>query len=326
MHLDLAPFRFVFLSILGLWLCVVGFIPSSLPAQQIRPFHDTTAFQPAFFQHATAENLNRKRWVSGVAGGGYVLAGLYLGTVWYAQEDLSTFHFFDDSHEWKQIDKMGHTWGTYTASRWMIGLYKWSGMPKKKAIVLGSSAGFLAMSSVEVFDGFGETWGFSWSDVGANFLGAALSAGNQLLWNENRLQLKVSYFRSPYATIPAYQDVFGRNFAEWLLKDYNGHTFWLSARVHSFLPESKFKEIYPRWLNVAVGYGAQNLEGGYQDPTIDWRSREYRQWYASFDIDIANIKTRSGWLNSGLEVVAMFRVPLPSVRWDREGVVLLPFQ
>lgn len=323
-------FRLQFISSIGTSLiiiyCLSWGMTTPLWGQHIRPFPDTTTLKPAYFTPATSPNSQRKKWVSGVAGIGYVGAGLYLGTVWYAQEDLSSFHFFDDSHEWKQMDKAGHAWGTYTASRWMIGLYKWAGLPKKKAILLGTGAGFLAMSTVEVFDGFGETWGFSWPDVGANFLGAALAATNQWLWHENRLQLKVSYLKSPYAGDPRYEDVFGRNFAEWLLKDYNGHTIWLSARVHSFLPPGKFKELYPRWLNLAVGYGGENMIGGYQDPAVDWRSWEYRQWYLSFDVDFANLRTRSGWLKNGIEIVTMFRLPLPSLRWDRNGFAVLPFQ
>lgn len=251
---------------------------------------------------------------------------LYLGTAWYSQEDLSKFHFFNDMHEWKQIDKAGHMLGSYHGSRMMIGLNKWSGMDKKKAILVGSLSGFLAMSSIEVFDGFGETWGFSWPDIGANFLGASLAAGNQWLWNEDRIQLKVSYVPSPYAGNPDFAYLFGSNLAEWILKDYNGHTMWLSMRVHSFLPDGKFRDHYPRWLNLAVGYGAEGLEGGYDDPTRAWLDREYRQFYLSLDIDVSQIHTRSGFLNTLFSVVNIVRIPLPTVQFDKYGVGVRAFQ
>ncbi len=301
---------------------------TALFAQHRRPFHIQYDFEPRdhFIQNDSLLHPKRKKWVNRIALGGYGLAALYMGTIWYAEEDLGSFHFFDDAHQWKQIDKMGHALGGYHASRWMIGLYKWSGMERRRAIFQGASAGFLAMSSIEIFDAFGESWGFSWSDVGANFVGAGLAAGNQLLWNEDRIQLKVSYRRSSYAGDPEFADLFGSNLAEWVLKDYNGHTFWLSTRVHSFLPEGIFKDLYPRWLNLAVGYGANGLEGGYDDPSSDWESREYRELYLSFDIDLRNIQTKNPWLHSFFEVVSLFRIQLPALRVDRQGVSGVWFQ
>ena len=81
-----------------------------------------------------------------------------------------------------------------------------------------------------------------------------------MLWAEQRIQVKVSYHPTGYAD--ARPDLFGDKYTKYL-KDYNGHTGWLSFRVHSFLPDSKFKQKYPRWLNLAVGYGANGLLGGY---------------------------------------------------------------
>ena len=301
---------------------------SVLMAQKIRPFHIQYDYRKpnSFFQNDTTLNSKRKNWITAIAAGGYGITALYMGTAWYSQEELTRFHFFDDSHEWKQIDKGGHMLGSYSASRWMIDLYKWAGVPKKRALVIGGVSGFLAMSSIEVFDGFGETWGFSWYDVGANFVGTSLAVGNQWLWNENRIQLKVSYRKSNYAGNPDFEDLFGRNFSERLLKDYNGHTIWMSVRVHSFLPEGKFKKIYPRWLNLAVGYGAEGLEGGYDDPTRAYLDREYRQLYLSFDIDLSNIRTRSGFLRSLFSVVSVIRIPMPAIRFDKTGVALRAFE
>lgn len=287
----------------------------------VRPFHIQHDFKNhhSFFQNDTIFNPKRSKRTTLISLGGYTAMGLYMGTAWYANEDLSSFHFFDDRHEWQQMDKAGHMLGGYSGSKWMTGLYKWSGMEKNKAILYGSLYGFLAMSSIEGFDGFGESWGFSWSDIGANLLGAGLSAGNQYFWNEDRIQLKFSYRKSPYAGDPDFERLFGSNLAEWILKDYNGQTIWMSFRVHSFLPEGNFREKYPRWLNLAIGYGAEGLEGGYDDPLEGWKEREYRQLYISFDIDLAQIKTRSGFLKTLLGVVNIIRIPLPTLRIDQTG-------
>jgi hypothetical protein len=103
------------------------------------------------------------------------------------------------------------------------------------------------------------------------------------------------------------------------LKDYNGLTIWLSCRVHSFLPEGRFKEIYPQWLNVAVGYGADGMTSGFAKTA-------YRQGYFSFDVDLGNIKTRNGPLRTLLNVSAMLRLPLPAVQFDKNGVAFKPLQ
>ncbi|MEZ4829394.1 MAG: DUF2279 domain-containing protein [Bacteroidia bacterium] len=293
-----------------------------------RPFHYQHDFKnpQSFFQNSLQLNPRRKRASTFIGLGTYAVSMTYLGTAWYSQEDLGSFHFFDDMHEWKQMDKAGHILGGYHCTRLMTDLFKWSGVEKKQAVLAGSLYGFLAMSSIEVFDGFGESWGFSWPDIGANFLGASLAAGNQLLWNEDRIQLKVSYVPSVYAGDPDFEYLFGSNWTEWILKDYNGHTMWMSFRVHSFLPEGNFRNHYPRWLNLAIGYGAEGLQGGYDDPTKAYLQREYRQFYLSLDIDVSQIHTRSGFLNTLFSVVNVVRIPLPTVQFDKTGVGFRAFQ
>ncbi|MEL6670551.1 MAG: DUF2279 domain-containing protein [Bacteroidota bacterium] len=309
------------------WLCLsllcLMLFPQDLLSQSLKvPFHRQRPLRPQdhFFANDTTLNPKKKRWVNYLAGGGYALSMGYMGGIWYAQEDLSGFHFFDDVHEWKQMDKVGHVLGGYQFGRLMIDLYKWSGMSKKKAILTGGLFGFGAMTSIEILDGFGETWGFSWSDVGANALGMGLAMGNQALWNENRIQVKWSYKKSIYADRPDLERLFGTSYLENLLKDYNGQVYWLSVRVHSFLPESALKDIYPRWLNLAVGYGAEGMEGGYDDPNEAWRGREYRQYYLSLDIDLSNIETRIGWLNAVFSAINFIRIPFPALEWDKYGM------
>lgn len=278
-------------------------------------------------------NRKKQYLLHGLTGGVYLGIGAYLAGAWYSQEDLGKFHFFDDSHEWLQMDKAGHMFGGYCATKWMIDSYRWTGMSRKKAILLGGGVGMLAMSSIEVFDGFGKKWGASWSDIGANALGVSLAMGNQLLWNEYRIQRKYSYMPSIYTrsdSVAKYGNVLGTNIPEWILKDYNGQVNWLSFRVHSFLPEGNFKDHYPRWLNLAVGYGGNGMIGRYCqkgeqpgancDPQSVINAREYRQYYLALDIDVSNIKTKSKTLNSVLSMINMFRIPLPTLEMDRFGV------
>ena len=59
-------------------------------------------------------------------------------------------------------------------------------------------------------------------------------------------------------------DLYGTNFFETFIKDYNGQTTWASFNIKAFMsPEQKAKSPIPDWLNIAVGYGGDNMFGGF---------------------------------------------------------------
>ncbi|MFN8397581.1 MAG: DUF2279 domain-containing protein [Bacteroidia bacterium] len=273
----------------------------------------------SFFLQDTSVNKKRSIAVTATTLGGYGLAYAGMAYTWYRDYPLTKFHWFNDNHEWAQIDKMGHFMGGYQGGRGMIALFKWSGLPRKKAALYGGLIGGLAMVPVELLDGFAEKWGASWGDIIADMSGGALAFGNEMLWAEQRIQAKVSWHPTAYANVRP--DLFGDKYTKFM-KDYNGHTGWLSVRVHSFLPEGKFKDFYPRWLNLAVGYGANGLLGGYDNgltPAI--RDREYRQWYISPDIDLNAIKTKSGGLKFALSILSLIHLPSPTLEYNsKHGV------
>ncbi len=295
--------------------CLCGMLHGELLAQ-LR-FHDS------FWQPADTFQRPRSVLVHCSMGIGYGLSMFALGKAWYANEDLVSFHFFDDSHQWKQMDKLGHAYSTFFTSNWFSALHRWSGMDRWKAMWLGAAEGFVAVSSIELFDAYGESWGFSWSDVFANASGAGLSILNESLWQETRLMLKWNYLPSPYVYDPDFERLFGRTFPEWMLKDYNGQSYWLSLKVDPFLPEGRFKDSYPDWLNIAVGYSAFGLEGSYEDPAGSWTTREYRQYYISLDLDLSEIHTRSAFLNVLLHTLNYVRIPLPAFQINRNGLGLV---
>jgi hypothetical protein len=76
------------------------------------------------------------------------------------------------------------------------------------------------------------------------------------------------------------------------LKDYNGQTYWLSANVNSFFKSSKV----PKWINIAVGYGADGMITGRTENNPLFSSLEtkrVRQFYLSFDADLTKIRTNN---------------------------------
>lgn len=268
----------------------------------------------SFFLQDTVINKKRSIAVSATTLGGYGLAYAGIALTWYQNFPRTKFHFFNDNHEWAQIDKVGHFMGGYHGARGMIGLFKWSGLPKWKSALYGGLIGGLAMVPVELLDGFATKWGASWGDIVADVSGGGLAFANEMLWSEQRIQVKVSYHPTAYAD--ARPDLFGDKYTK-VMKDYNGHTGWLSFRVSSFLPDGKFKDKYPKWLSFAFGYGANGLLGGYDGgltPAI--KAREYRQYYFSPDIDLSAIKTKSGALRLILNILDCVHLPSPAIEYN----------
>ena len=155
----------------------------------------------------------------------------YLNFIWYKPYSSADFHFYNDNSEWCQMDKCGHVFTTYNTGRLMMQAMRWGGFKSKRSILIGETYGTLYMTSIEIMDGFSSGWGFSWGDELANISGSTLFAVQQYLWNEQRIQLKFSFHQSSY---PKYRpDELGSNFAQQIIKDYNGQSYWLSLNVSS---------------------------------------------------------------------------------------------
>ena len=159
-----------------------------------------------------------------------------LNQLWYANYPKSKFHTINDSDEWLQMDKLGHTFSAYQLSRLGAQSFEWAGANKNKQLVYGASLSLGFLTAVEVMDGFSAEWGFSWSDMAANVSGAGLFVGQELLWKEQRIKLKYSFHRTRFA--PQRPNKLGNGLNEEFLKDYNGQTYWLSINPHSFFKQS----------------------------------------------------------------------------------------
>lgn len=238
-----------------------------------------------------------------------------LNQLWYSDYDQSKFHTLNDNGEWMQMDKLGHVLTSYYVGRAGADVLNWSGVSEKDQLIYGATLGLAFLTVVEVFDGYSEEWGFSWGDMIANASGTGLYVGQELLWKEQRVTLKYSFHQTKYADMRP--ERLGENFLEQTLKDYNGQTYWLSANVHSFFKKSKF----PKWLNVAVGYGAEGMLTGNDEPdSIDFPNQDrIRQYYLSLDIDLSRIKTKSRVLKSLLSVINFVKIPAPTFEINSKG-------
>lgn len=284
-----------------------------------------------FLTHSDTLNKTRLKTVSIASGAAFTGMMIYLNSIWYEQYDRTGFHFYDDSDEWLQIDKIGHAWTSYHGGRWGKALLQWSGVEEKKASVYGAPLGFVFLTGVEAMDGFSEGWGFSATDMLANTGGVGLFLGQELLWQEQRIIFKyslepVDYFEHPEVQ-QRVQDIYGTGLQE-LFKDYNAQTYWLSISPSKFMKESSQ---FPKWLAVSVGYSADGMLGGRTNywcdnpdikpedcpllQRIDFSDEvdRNRQLFLSLDIDLEQIDTNSELLKTLFGVVNMIKIPAPAI-------------
>ena len=254
-----------------------------------------------------------------VQGALYVasLSGLYFA--WYKDYPQSSFHLFNDNGEWMQVDKCGHAITSYYISQIGYASYRWSGVPENKAAWFGGLLGFAYMLNIEMLDGFSAEWGFSTGDFTANTLGCMIFIGQQLAWHEQRFTLKYSFHQTHYA--PYNPNLLGNNLIQNMIKDYNGHSYWVSGNISSFLPQgSKF----PKWLNIAVGYGAEGMTGAFSNAT-DQNGQpvvpftRYRKFFLSVDIDLTRIPTKSKLLKGVFTVLSFIKIPAPTLEYNTLG-------
>lgn len=267
-------------------------------------------------QNADSSAVNRERLKRVIIAETSIYSATMLGLnqLWYKEYPREHFHFFNDNKEWLQIDKAGHVFSAYYLGLVGMEALNYAGVNKTKSNWLGGALGFLFLSSIEVFDGFSQGWGFSNGDMIANASGYVLAAGQQQLFHKQIAMLKVSFQASPYAQVRP--NVLGNGFSERIMKDYNGQTYWLSLTIADiFLVGKQF----PPWLAIAFGYGAKGMYGGFDNvweskgATYDFSStKREREFYAALDINLWRIKTKSKALQSIFKTIGFLKVPLPA--------------
>lgn len=273
------------------------------------------------------QTQKKRLWIiGGVHAVGYGGSLILLNNAWYKGYERTSFHTFNDAKEWKQMDKIGHAWGAYNIGKVSTAMWEWTGMSHKKAVILGGTGSMAYLTAIEFLDAYSAKWGWSWSDIAANITGSGLFIAQELLWEEQRVQFKFSFHKKEYDEPllgERADDLFGKTWYERMLKDYNAQTYWFSANIRSFMPQSK----WPAWLNIAVGYGADGMYGGFENKWIDGPGNEIdrldiprkRQFYLAPDIDFTKIKTDKKWLKTVFTFLNAFKCPAPALMLDSKG-------
>lgn len=249
------------------------------------------------------------------AAGVYALSMLALNEAWYKENQRESFHFFNDAPEWKQIDKAGHFYSAFYVSALSAQAINHCGVKAKKSALIGSVSGFLLLSTIEVFDGYSEAYGASASDLLANAGGSAFYWWQQYHWGALRIQPKFSFHRTDYAALRP--NVLGESFPTELLKDYNGQTYWLSVDMDKFIR-------FPKWLNLAAGYGAQGMVYANNEANQAAGYEAYRQYYLALDLDLSGIETDSRFLRGLFKALSVIKLPAPSLELNKKGLKFHP--
>jgi hypothetical protein len=280
-------------------------------------------------------HLGRARTVVALETGIAITASTGLYFLWYNGYDQSRFHLLNDNYGWLQMDKYGHAATNYQIMTFCYNMNRWSGLDKKKALIIGASVSFGFQAAVEVFDGFSEAWGASLGDLGFNTLGLVTFVAQEMAWNEQRIAWKFSFRNGDYGGYDQVVEqraraLYGQYIYESFLKDYNGQTYWLSSNISAWAGSSAPVWL-PKWLNLAVGYGAEGMLGAnwnvWYDKNGCYHNYEhiprYRQYFISLDIDWDRIPTRRRWLKAVAPYLNIIKFPFPALEYNRfDGVRL----
>ena len=258
----------------------------------------------------TNKKLNQLALYGGI---GYGATLFTLSQAWYADQGLSSFRFFNDNPQWKQVDKVGHFYTTYQFSNIGNALLTKAGLEERKAALWSSILGTGLLLPVEILDGFSPEFGFSYGDMISNVAGSAFFLGQELLWQEQRIKAKFSFHQTSLA--PQRPAVLGDSLPEELLKDYNGQTYWLSFDLHAFTGKGRF----PKWLNLALGYGAHNMIFARDEENNALGFDNFRQYYLGLDFDLSYIRTDKKWLKTLLFLLDTIRLPAPAIEMSKNG-------
>lgn len=256
----------------------------------------------------------------------YALALLWLSSAWYNY--YTGFHFFDDIFEWEYLDKLGHF---LTSFYFGLFLYQTFGDPqnlnpslRKKWICF---SGFALLLPIEILDGFSLNYGASPADLLANGLGNFFCYGYVSSKIISSLSPKFSFHTTAFSLMRP--ELLGSTFAQQIVKDYNGQTYWLSIDINSILN----KKVLPGWLMLTIGYGAEGLLGGHDNEWQDLEGKTIdhsdivrtKRFFISVDLNATVLKGKGKLFSYLFAPFVLLKFPAPAIEINAErGIIFHP--
>jgi hypothetical protein len=251
-----------------------------------------------------------------LAGGLAALdAGLwfYNSQVWY-DHPTTKFHTFNDWYNSKlNVDKLGHIHMATVYTKMLKPAFEWAGFNRNDSYLYSSLTAWLFQLQMEIYDSFFAEWGFSWWDIASNTAGSFYPYLQQIYPPLKIVNLKYSYHPSN-----AYKD---KSFTHFIA-DYEGTTYWLTLDLNEILPK-QLDNLWPDWLNIAIGYGGENLVNQFgANEDINRRGLGKEEWYLAFDYNLIKIfnPDENTFLYQLLDFLNLFHLPSPTVRFSPSAI------
>jgi hypothetical protein len=253
---------------------------------------------PAVSGDTTTSFFNRRNVITyGIVA--HTVFTTYVEYQWWWKGDYHPFHYRAEGflNDYSLgVDKMGHFYTSHFYFTTLYNLMKWGGYDESTNLWASTLIPALYALSIEIGDGY-STYQFAPDDLTANLLGVGYGL----------LQVKYPFFKNfkvkwSYFPGAAYRNSFKHPFSD----DYDDHIYWLSMNVQNLLPESMGK-YWPRFLNVAVGYGGKNISTGAVGPS-------FRKVAIALDYNLTTIPLEGETWDVVKNIVDLFHFPSPGVR------------
>lgn len=242
-----------------------------------------------------------------------------VNTIW---TDQTKFRFIEDGNYSLGVDKYGHFYGAYLTSQYIQeGLYI-SGIGYETSAIASSLIGLGYSTYIEIMDGYGKNWGFSFSDFYADIAGSAFFIAQHYFPVLQNVTPKFSY-------IPAnWYGEFPREEAVMFNDDYSSQTFWYSLNVYNILPKD-LKKYWVPWLEIAVGYTTHGLHDNPSEINdyaigkswkVDGSTWGSRKVILALDYNLNSLLPDDGqfwnWLKQNLNY---FKLPSPAIEYGLDS-------
>jgi hypothetical protein len=233
---------------------------------------------------------------------------------WWRSDFKSHKHSFVVNNEgWFEdyslgVDKCGHFYTSYLYFRTFYDLMKWADYSETTSLITAFTVPAAHAISIELCDGFSK-YGFSFYDLTANFVGMGYAFAQIEVPYLQNFNFKWSYYKTPVGIIGDDRGV---------AADYTGHTYWLSIDMKNVLPEAA-AQYWPKYLNLAVGYGASNVTIG-----EDLRQAKHKFAFA-LDYNLSAIPIAEDTWAMLVRFADKFHYPAPGIKtYDGEKVQAKP--
>jgi hypothetical protein len=235
----------------------------------------------------------------------YGLGAVYLGAgigvhiyqrnAWW-KDNRTSFHFQNDWPYALWADKAGHFLAAQALVHAFSAGLEAANFQTEDAMLYGTITALAFQYYVEIEDGFGAQWGFSPGDAMANTLGAGYALAQYYFPYLQNFQFKYSYYPSK-----KFRDGIHKGN---LIDDYEGQKYWLTFRMKNLLP-GDLGDIWPAFLNLAVGMGAKDLDG---------LGGGRREIFIGFDFNVLELPLTGKFGNFVKNSLNYFHLPMPGIR------------